>query len=158
MSLVKNLPLSYNRDLQEDKPPLFQAISTTISSLKMASFMLNSLKLKKDRIKEELEKGYLLATELADYLVTKGIPFRVAHKITGKIVLYAEEKGKKLEELDLEEFRKFSDLIEEDVYRWLDFKNAVERRKVTGGTALKSVKEQIKRAKKELKKWRKLIN
>ncbi len=157
MLLLKNLPLSYNRDLQEDKPPLFQALSITKASLKMAAFMLNSLKLNKEKIKKELEKGYLLATELADYLVLKGIPFRNAHKITGKIVLYAEEKGKKLEELTLEEFKKFSNLIENDVYKWLNFEHAIKRREVFGGTAKKSVKIQIKKAKREIKKWKEKI-
>lgn len=148
--ITKALPLSYNRDLQEDKPPLFSALKTTLDSLKLASLMVRDLKLKKENIENHLRKGYLLATELADYLVLKGIPFRKAYKITGEIVLYAEKAGKKLEDLTLDEFRKFSDLIEEDVYSWLSFEGSIKRREIYGGTGYQAVKQAIEKAKKEL--------
>ncbi len=148
--LIKGLPLSYNRDLQEDKPPIFESLDTTINSVKMMALMIQGLKVKKENIEKYLNKGYLLATELADYLVTKGIPFRKAHHITGQIVLYAEKKGKKLEELTLEEFQKFSNVIERDIYKWLTIENAIKRREIFGGTGFKSVKKEINKAKKEI--------
>ncbi len=149
MVLIKGLPLSYNRDLQEDKPPIFEALDTTLASLKMMALMIDGLKVKKENIEKHLNKGYLLATELADYLVLKGIPFRKAHHITGEIVLYAEKNNKKLEELTLEEFKKFAEVIEEDVYKWLTIENAIKRREILGGTGFNAVKDQIQRAKKE---------
>lgn len=152
ITLIKGLPLSYNRDLQEDKPPVFQAVENTKKSLKMMSLLIEGVKLKKENIETHLKKGYLLATELADYLVTKGIPFRKAHHITGEIVLYAEKNGKNLEELSLEEFKKFSDIIEKDVYQWLNLESFFKRREIAGGTGYHSVKERIEEAKKELKK------
>ena len=149
MVLIKGLSLSYNRDLQEDKPPIFEALDTTLASLKMMALMIDGLKVKKENIEKHLNKGYLLATELADYLVLKGIPFRKAHHITGEIVLYAEKNNKKLEELTLEEFKKFAEVIEEDVYKWLTIENAIKRREILGGTGFNAVKDQIQRAKKE---------
>ena len=148
--LIKGLPLSYNRDLQEDKPPIFESLDTVINSIKMMALMIQGLKIKKENIEKYLNKGYLLATELADYLVTKGIPFRKAHYITGQIVLYAEKRGKKLEKLTLEEFQRFSNVIEEDVYKWLTIENAIKRREIFGGTGFKSVKKEIDKAKKEI--------
>lgn len=150
--LLKGLPLSYNRDLQEDKPPLFQALKNTKNSLKMMALLVEELKLKKENIEAHLKKGYLLATELADYLVIKGIPFRRAHHITGEIVLYAEKNGKPLEALSIEEFKKFCDRIEEDVYQWLSFENFFKRREIFGGTGFHNVKERIDEAKAELEK------
>ncbi|MCS7279463.1 MAG: argininosuccinate lyase [Thermodesulfobacteriaceae bacterium] len=154
LTLIKNLPLSYNRDLQEDKPPLFQALDTTQKSLKMLSLLVQGLKLNKERLKEILKEGHLLATELADYLVTKGVPFRKAHHICGQIVLYAEKLKKRLFELSLDEFKNFSPLIEEDVYQWLTLEHALQRREILGGTGLNSVKGEIKRAKEEVKRWK----
>jgi len=152
MILIKALPLSYNRDLQEDKPPLFQALETTQSSLKMMTLLIKDLKLNEEKIKAHLDKGYLLATELADYLVTKGIPFRKAHRLTGEIVLYAEKKAKKLEEISLDEFKNFSSLIEKDVYNWLTLENFFKRREIIGGTGYLTVKKRIEEARLELEK------
>ena len=144
LSLIKNLPLSYNRDLQEDKPPLFSALNTTQASLKMATLLVRGLMVKKEKIEPLLQEGFLLATELADYLVTQGIPFREAHHLTGRIVRYAEENKKKLEELSLKEFKNFSSLIEEDVYNWLTLEHALQRREILGGTGRAAVEEYIK--------------
>ncbi|MGC9018056.1 MAG: argininosuccinate lyase, partial [Caldimicrobium sp.] len=149
LTLFKNLPLSYNRDMQEDKPPLFQALETTKASLKMATLLIKNLILKKERLENLLKEGYLLATELADYLVTKGIPFRKAHHLTGKIVLYAQKRGKRLEELTLEEFRNFSPLISEDIYNWLTIEHSLKRREIPGGTGRKTVKNYLE----DFKKW-----
>ncbi len=150
MLLIKGLPLSYNRDLQEDKLPIFQALENTQKSIKMMSLLIKELKLNKEKIEIHLKKGYLLATELADYLVTKGIPFRKAHHIAGEIVLYAEKNGKSLEKLKLEELKKFSKVIEKDIYEWLTIKNFFKRREIFGGTGYLNVKEQIEKAKKEI--------
>ncbi|MDF2953552.1 MAG: Argininosuccinate lyase [Thermodesulfobacterium sp.] len=150
--LIKNLPLSYNRDLQEDKPPLFEALENTKKSIKMMALLIEGLKLNKKNIEPYLKKGYLLATELADYLVTKGIPFRKAHHITGEIVVYAEKKGKTLEELKLEEFKKFSEVIEKDIYQWLTIENFFKRREILGGTGYNSVKKRLEEAKKEIER------
>ncbi|MFN3505744.1 MAG: argininosuccinate lyase, partial [Caldimicrobium sp.] len=139
LTLIKNLPLSYNRDLQEDKPPLFEALKNTKASLKMATLLLEGLKVNKEKMGSFLKEGFLLATELADYLVLKGIPFREAHHITGQIVRYAEEKGKKLEDLSLEEFKIFSPLIEEDIYKWLTIEHSLSRREILGGTGKRAV-------------------
>jgi len=143
-TLLKGLPLSYNRDLQEDKPPLFSAIKTTKDSLKMATLLIEGLKVKEERLKALLKEGYLLATELADYLVTKGVPFRKAHHLTGKLVLYAEEKGKRLEELELNEFKEICPLIEEEVYTWLTVEHALKRREIKGGTGPETVRKYLK--------------
>ena len=150
MLLIKGLPLSYNRDLQEDKLPIFQALENTQKSIKMMSLLIKELKLNKEKIEIHLKKGYLLATELADYLVTKGIPFRKAHHIAGEIVLYAEKNGKAFEKLKLEELKKFSKVIEKDIYEWLTIKNFFKRREIFGGTGYLNVKEQIEKAKKEI--------
>lgn len=147
LTLIKNLPLSYNRDLQEDKPPLFNALTNTKASLKMAILLIEGLRVKREKLEAHLREGFLLATELADYLVTKGIPFREAHHLTGKIVRYAEENKKKLEELTLEEFKHFSPLIEKDIYTWLTIEHALYRREILGGTGKEAVKNYIKNLK-----------
>ena len=152
MLLVKALPLSYNRDLQEDKPPVFEALKDTINSVKMMTLLVQGIKLKRENIEKWISAGYLLATEIADYLVLKGIPFRKAHHITGEIVLYAEKQGKNLEELSIEEFKKFSKEIDEDIYEWLTPEHAISRRELFGGTGFNSVKAQIESAKEFLNK------
>ena len=147
MLLVKALPLSYNRDLQEDKPPVFEALKDTINSVKMMVLLVQGIKLKTENIEKWISAGYLLATEVADYLVLKGIPFRKAHHITGEIVLYAEKNRKRLEELTIEEFKSFAKEIEEDIYEWLKPEHAISRRELFGGTGFNSVKKQINTAK-----------
>ncbi|MCS7200358.1 MAG: argininosuccinate lyase [Caldimicrobium sp.] len=153
--LLKNLPLSYNRDLQEDKPPLFQALKITKASLRMATLLVEGLQPKKERLKEITKEGYLLATEVADYLVTKGIPFRQAHHLTGQIVRYAEENNRKLEDLTLEEYKRFSPLIEKDIYQWLTLEHALFRRNILGGTGKKAVRAYLKKLRKNLRLWEK---
>ncbi len=145
LTLIKSLPLAYNRDLQEDKPPFIDSDKIVSSSLVIMSRMMEKIEFDAKNMRKALNKGFLNATELADYLVTKGIPFRESHYITGKIVAYAEENGKGLEELTIDEFRRFSDKIDEDVYSVLDYKNAVKRRNIEGGTGFDSIKVQIKK-------------
>ncbi len=145
--VLKGLPLTYNRDLQEDKEKVFDTVDTLNASLTCFLKMLSSLKFNRESIQKSLEKGYVLATEIADYLVQKGIAFRVAHEITGKIVLYAIEKQKALEELQQEEFHQFSEVVDQDIYSWLNVENAVNRKSVYGGTAREQVQYQIQNAK-----------
>ncbi len=143
LSLVKALPLAYNRDMQEDKPPFLDTDKIVSMSLIIMREMFDKIKFNEKNMVTALKKGFLNATELADYLVLKGIPFRDAHHITGSLVAYAEEKKKNLEDLTIEEFRSFAKIIDEDVYECLDYKNCVAKRNSPGGTGFDSVKKQL---------------
>jgi argininosuccinate lyase len=127
LTTMKGLPLAYNKDMQEDKEQFFNAIDTVMSCLKIMSGMLKTLKVKKENTFNSVKKGFLNATEAADYLVNKGMAFRNAHKVIGEIVLYCEEQDKAIEELTLEELSKFSKLFEEDVYEFIDYENTLKR-------------------------------
>lgn len=150
LALLKGLPLSYNKDLQEDKGPLFDAVDTLKGSLEVIALVLKSAEPRGERMARALAQGYLLATELADYLVARGLEFRKAHEAVGRLVLYAEEKGARLEELSLEEMKRVSPLFEEDVRGWLDIERALVRRCEPGGTAPERVAEALARAQREL--------
>jgi len=149
LTVLKGLPLTYNRDLQEDKEPFFDADDTVRASLRVMAGMLEQLAFRPDRMREALGQGYLNATELADYLAAKGVPFREAHHITGRAVAYAESKGEPLERLTLAELRAFSSAIDEDVFEALRYETAVARRNGPGGTGPESVTTQMA----ELSKW-----
>lgn len=149
LTTVKGLPMTYNRDLQEDKEPFLDADHTVSVSLEIMAGMLRELRFNEKRMQTALRSGFLNATELADYLVGKGIPFREAHHLTGAAVALAEEKGVTLEELSLEDFRGICDLIGEDVYPILEPEAAVARRETPGGTGPRSVQAQID----ELRAW-----
>jgi len=151
-TVIKGLPLTYNRDLQEDKEALFDTVDTMKASLRLAKALIQGLEPKAERMRAACEEGFLTATDLADYLVTKGLPFREAHHVVGKIVAYCLEKGLKLWELSLDKFREFSELIEEDVYDWLTLEGSVTRRQVPGGTAPETVKKALEQAFLELEK------
>jgi len=142
--LLKSLPLAYNRDLQEDKQPLFRSADTLNACLGFSAEMIKCLRFDPVRMREAAELGFINATDLADYLVTKGVPFRKAHETIGEAVRYAINKGKGLDDLSLEELRSFSILFEEDVREVLSLEDCVRRRKSPGGTSPQSVKEQIK--------------
>ncbi len=142
---LKGLPLTYNRDLQEDKGLVFDAADTVSHSLHVFSGMLGSLTFHADKMRAALEAGFLNATELADYLVGKGVPFREAHEQTGKVVRYAGEAGKTLQQLSVPEFRQFAPGCEDDVFEALDFQTAVAKKSVLGGTAPESVRDQLNR-------------
>jgi argininosuccinate lyase len=150
LTVLKALPLAYNRDLQEDKEPLFDTIDTVKASLQIMALLFPQLEIDEEKMRKAASEDYTIATDLADYLTTKGVAFRQAHEITGKAVLYAEEKNKKLDALSLEELRSFSPVIEKDVFDYIRMENAVNRRNTIGGTARQQVVEQIKKAKKEL--------
>lgn len=151
LTTLKGLPLTYNRDMQEDKEPVFDTIDTVSMSLKVITEMLLEIKFNTERMKDSCKTGYLTATDLAEYLVKKGIPFRNAHEIVGKIVLYCIEKRKNLSELSIDEFKKFSDKIERDVYEILTPEGSIEAKCSYGSTSKESVKEQIKLLRKILK-------
>ncbi|BAI81558.1 argininosuccinate lyase [Deferribacter desulfuricans SSM1] len=148
---MKALPLAYNKDMQEDKQPVFRALDDLMGSLKIMAPMLEKVKAKKENMLKSASKGYSTATELADYLVRKGIPFRDAHFIVGKTVKYAIEKNKQLDELSLDELKQFCDKIENDVYKYINVVNAAKNKNSYGGTGLESVKVQIENAKKYIK-------
>ncbi|MEE2975778.1 MAG: argininosuccinate lyase [Thermodesulfobacteriota bacterium] len=149
---LKGLPLTYNRDLQEDKSPLFVSLKTTNECVEMFSEILTSIKFNPESIVRSLDLGYLTATDLADYLTKKDIPFREAHRITGKIVSYCEKRNLKLTEVSLQDFKKFSKLIEQDIYKFISINSSVESKKSYGGTSKSNVRKMISQSKKLLSK------
>ncbi|AOM41691.1 argininosuccinate lyase [Xenorhabdus hominickii] len=151
MMTLKGLPLAYNKDMQEDKEGLFDALDTWLDCLHMASLVLDGIQVKHSRCEEAAKQGYANATELADYLVAKGVPFREAHHIVGEAVVAALAKGKALEELSLLELQKFSDVISADVYAILSLQSCLDKRLAKGGVAQKQVKQAIEQAKQRLR-------
>ncbi len=147
---VKGLPLAYNRDLQEDKEPLFDAVDTVRASVRLMAGMLGSLTLREDRIAQALKGGFLSATDLADYLVQQGLPFRTAHEQVGRLVRYAEFQSKELWELSLEEIQRFASQAGPEVFDWLAIENVVARRASHGGTAPVRVDAALARVEQEL--------
>jgi len=143
LTVMKGLPLSYNRDMQEDKEPLFDSAETIKMLLDVSAGMISTMKINGDKMLAACNSGFILATDIADYLVGKGIPFRTAHIITGRIVNYCLENKKTLNKLSLNEWKKFSPKFDATVYGVLDIKKAVEKRASLGGTSSKSVKKQL---------------
>ena len=143
LTIMKGLPLAYNRDMQEDKLPLFDAVSTTRQCLFILSHILVHTKFNTDRFRDELKRDYLTATEIADYLVKKGLPFRDAHAITGKIVAYAITHEKALSELTISEMKHYSSKIGEEIFELLDPVASVENKRSAGSTSPHEVKKQI---------------
>jgi argininosuccinate lyase len=139
---LKSLPLAYNKDMQEDKEPVFDTVDTVKGSLAIAVEMVRSLRVRGDRAAQALKAGYLNATDLADYLVRKGLPFREAHEVVGKLVGHLEVHGGGLEDLPLETLRSFSGLIEADVYPVLDPRAGVAARKLVGGPNPDNVRQE----------------
>lgn len=127
LTTLKGLPLAYNKDMQEDKEALFEALDTVKICLDILDGVIRTLKVNKEKLLKAVEDGYLNATEVADYLVNKGVPFRDAHEIVGRIVLYCEGKGKSINELSLEEFKVFSILFEKDIYDFIDYYKILKR-------------------------------
>ncbi len=147
LTVMKGLPLAYNRDMQEDKEGLFNTVDTLLSSLEVFAGLIKTLKINTARMQDATSGSYILATDLADYLVKKGLPFRQAHNIVGKLVKYAIGKNKSFRELSLAEYGKFSLLFTEDVYG-ITIETSVAARNAVGGTAPKQVAAAISRAKK----------
>jgi argininosuccinate lyase len=147
LTTMKALPLAYNRDMQEDKEGLFDTVDTLLSTLEVFTGMIKTLKVKAVRTREAAKQGYILATDLADYLVKKGEVFRTAHEVVARLVRYAMEKGKSFSELSLAEYQGFSPLFEEDVYS-ITVESSIAVRNVIGGTAPRQVEKALARAKK----------
>ena len=150
LTVMKGLPLAYNKDMQEDKEPVFDATDTAVMCLDVFAGMIKTMKAKPENMKKAAQKGFINATDLADYLVVKGLPFRSAYKISGRIVSYCIQNNKTLEELSLDEYRQFSSLIDSGVYEAVDLYNCVSKRNSYGGTSVKSVEKQIKYIKEAL--------
>lgn len=150
-TVMKSLPLAYNKDLQEDKEGMFDTVETILNSLDVLAGMLSSMQVNQAKMQQSTENDFSNATELADYLAEKGLPFREAHEIVGKLVLDSIKHGKNIQDWDLEELQVYHPLIEEDIYIYLRPETAVQRRNSLGGTGFEQVKYQIEQAKKELK-------
>lgn len=154
LTVMKGLPLTYNRDLQEDKEALFDTIDTIKPLLRLAEALLGNLTIDQERMREACTRGYLQATDVADYLVRKGLPFRKAHTLVGQIVLYALENKKDLESLSLIEWGEFSPLFTPDILEEFDLSESVDRRDLPGGPALKQNLKQIEEGWKEIRRFR----
>jgi len=150
MMTLKGLPLTYNRDLQEDKEPLFDALDTVKSCLSITAELLGHTRFRAEHLEQATRGGFMTATDLADYLVRKNMPFREAHGVVGRVVALCQERGVELDELSLEELKQFSPLIEEDVFALLSVEGSVNSRTSTGGTARIRVEEALQRAEQQL--------
>ncbi|MCR5261362.1 MAG: argininosuccinate lyase [Candidatus Gastranaerophilales bacterium] len=143
LTTMKSLPLAYNKDMQEDKEPLFDAFDTVKMCLSILPEMLETITVNKDKMLKACSEGFLNATDLADYLVKKGLPFRDAHEASGKAVRYCIENDKTLDTMNLSEYKKINGLFEDDLYAAIDIKNSVKSRKVIGGPAKEAVEKVI---------------
>lgn len=150
MMTMKGLPLAYNKDMQEDKEGLFDALDTWMDCLQMAALVLDGIQVKRPRCKEAAQQGYANSTELADYLVAKGVPFREAHHIVGEAVVEAIAQGKALEALPLVDLQKFSSVIGDDVYPILELQSCLDKRAAKGGVSPQQVAQAISDAKSRL--------
>ncbi len=152
LTTLKGLPLAYNKDMQEDKEGVFDACDTVKMCLGILTPMLATMTVNRENMLRAAREGFINATDLADWLVKKGMPFRSAYKISGQLVRHCMEKGTVLEELPLETYRQFSDLFDEDIYEAIDLTNCMEKRISEGGTSAASVEKQIRLVRKELDK------
>ncbi len=151
LTTMKGLPLSYNRDMQEDKEPVFDTVDTVKLTLNALFQMLPKIKFNERRLKDTADAAFSTATDIAEYLARKGIPFRTAHEITGKIVRYCIDNNKRLSDLSITEYKSFSDVIGNDIYKFIGTAESVNAKKSYGGTSPEMVKEQIKKFRKRLK-------
>ena len=151
LTTVKALPLAYNKDLQEDKEGVFDALDTVKMCLNVFTPMLRSMTVCADNMKKAAQGGFINATDLADYLVCKGLPFRSAYKVAGKLVSECIQTGCVLETLPLETYRQYSTLVDDDVYAAIDLQTCVETRISEGGTSLASVEKQIAWVREQIK-------
>jgi argininosuccinate lyase len=152
LTTMKGLPLTYNKDMQEDKEALFDTADTVESCIEVMGQLLGKVTFRGERLKKSAAKGYLVATDLADYLVGKGMTFRKAHEVVGEMVLFALDQKKELHELTLDEMKNFARQIDQDVFEWIEPVSSLDRRNIPGGTGPQMVKKSIERVKKELKR------
>jgi len=150
LTVIKGLPLAYNRDLQEDKEALFDTVDTVCASVEIMAALVAKLVPRKEHISRIVTQGFLTATDLADYLVKKGMPFRQAHSVVGKAVSHCISRGKELTDLSLEDLKAFSPLIDEDIFKVLSIEGSVEIRRCPGGTAPERVAEALAKAEKKI--------
>lgn len=150
LTIMKGLPLAYNRDMQEDKLPVFDAVDTISSCLMVLNEMAPNLRFNENRMADTASRGYSTATDIAEYLAGKGMPFRKAHEVTGRIVSYCIDNNKELNDLKAEDFKRFSTLIGPDIHSRLEARGSVAARKSFGGTSQAGVRRQISRLKKAL--------
>lgn len=143
LTICKGLPMAYNKDLQEDKLPAFDAADTVKASVSIFTEMISTMQVKTDNMEKAAKYGYMNATDAADYLVSKGMPFRDCHEVIGKIVLYCIGKGIAIEDMSMEEFKSFSDKFEEDIYDKISIRNCIKAKKSKGSTSFESVAAQI---------------
>ena len=153
LSMMKNLPLAYNKDMQEDKEAIFDAIDTVKLCLSTFIPMFRTMTVLKDNMRKAAAKGFINATDCADYLVKKGMPFRDAYKITGTLVARCIELDTTLEDLDIKEYKKLTDVFDEDVYKAINLETCVMQRNVDGGPAPEAVARQIEQLKAELRNY-----
>jgi len=150
MVLMKGQPLSYNRDNQEDKEPLFDTVDTVLACLQVMTAMLSNMRFDREVMRAAAVRGYATATDLADYLVRKGIPFRDAHAVVGKVIRSAQDQGVDLDQLSLDVLRGFSPHIQDDVYDVLSLEGSIAARDQVGGTAPQQVRKAIERCRQRL--------
>ncbi|HEL2732962.1 TPA: argininosuccinate lyase [Streptococcus suis] len=150
LTVMKSLPLTYNKDLQEDKEGMFDTAETILISIDILAGMLQSMTVHKERMAQSTEKDFSNATELADYLASKGLPFRQAHEIVGKLVLECSKAGYYLQDVPLERYQELSPVIGPDIYTALESETAVSRRNSLGGTGFESIRQQIQQAKAQI--------
>ena len=151
LTTMKGLPLAYNKDMQEDKEAVFDAVDTVVQCLQVFAPMLRTMKTIPENMKKAAQGGFINATDLADYLVKKGLPFRSAYKVSGQLVAKCMQDGCVLEDLPLEAYREFSELFEEDLYSEIDLLNCVQKRISQGGTCIASVEQQLQYVQEKLK-------
>jgi argininosuccinate lyase len=144
LTIMKGLPLAYNRDLQEDKIPLFDTVDTVKASLKIMGELIAGMKVRRARMLAAVKDGYMNATDLADYLVERSVPFRAAHEVAGKVVQYCVTENKRIEELSMAELKRFSSKFGKNVYRYISAEAVVGRRRALGGTAKGNVLRRLK--------------
>jgi len=150
LTVMKGLPLSYNKDMQEDKEAVFDTADTVEKCLRVMARLLGDISFNREKMREATQKGHLTATDLAEYLVNKGLSFREAHETVGKLVLYAVDRGKELSQLEVEEMRRFTAHVEEDVKDWLVPSRSIERRCLYGGTGPSAVRKSLQKAREEI--------
>ena len=150
LATMKGLPLAYNKDMQEDKEALFDTIDTLRGSLKVMTTVLRNVKVNDEKTRQAASIGYLNATDLADYLVRKGLEFRKAHELVGQVVMYAIQQGKPLEETSLDELRNFSTLFEKDLYEAIALETSLTNKGVRGGTSPERVRSALSKARSEI--------
>ena len=151
LTTMKSLPLAYNKDMQEDKEPVFDTVDTVKASLSIYSKMIGTIKLNRDRLREAVFQGFMTATDMADYLVMKGVPFREAHEVVGRVVSFCIKSHKLLSDLTLHELQRFSKGFKKDIFNFIKVEKSVDRKNVIGGTSKKQVLKRLTEIEKTIK-------